>query len=133
MTVEELYQAVSARMDTITDELVRIGKIMQKFENYDEVTVTNGNGKEYTQPRQQFLQGTYDYIKPGGTSDQKLESLRSVFESRICDLSPQKLSFINEKKYDHLWKWATRGAIALLFIVFIVKFFDWETVFQMIK
>lgn len=133
MTVDELYKAVSARMDTITDELVRIGKFMQKFEDYDEVTVTNGNGKKYTQPRQQFLQATYDYTKPGGMADQKLESLRSVFQAKLDDLNPQKINASKEKRYDQAWKWGTRVALAVMFLVFLVKFFDWETVFQMMK
>ena len=133
MTVEDLYKAVSARMDTITDELLRIGKFIQKFENYDEVTVTNGSGKEYTQPRQQFMQGTYDYTKPGGIADQKLESLRSVFEAKLEDLNPQKINASKERRYDQAWKWGARVALAVMFIVFLVKFFDWDTVFQMMK
>src|SRR5574343_53772 len=130
MTVEELYKSLSARMDTITEELVRIGNIIQKIEDFDEITVTNGNGKKYSQPRQQFLQWTYDYSKPGGIADQNLERLRVHFDGKLDELNPIKIKATNEKRYDAVWKWGTRAALAVLFIVFIVKFFDWETVFQ---
>jgi len=133
MTVEELYKSLSGRMDTMTDELLRIGKVIDKLENYDEVTVTNGDGKEHSQPRQQFIQWGYDYGKPGGIADQKLETLRALFDSKIEDLNPEKQQDTKEKTLDRAWKWGTRVGLALLFLVFIVKFFNWETVFQLMK
>lgn len=133
MTLEDVYKGLSARMDLMTDELVRIAQKVDKIDSLEEVTVRNGNGREYTQTRQQFLQWTYDLGKPGGDVDKKIDSMQAIMTQKFEALKPENAEKEREKKMDRAWKWGTRIAMAIVLLIFFIKFFDWETVITLVK
>lgn len=133
LTLEDVYKGLSSRMDTMTDELVRIAQKVDKIDALEEVTVKNGNGREYTQTRQQFLQWAYDFGKPGGDVDKKIDSMQAIMMQKFDAMRPENTEKERERKYDKIWKWGTRTALAIVLLAFLIKFFDWETVISLVK
>ena len=133
MTLEEVYKGLSSRMDTMTEELVRIGTVVDKLETLDKVTVKNGDDKEYTQSRQQFVQWAYDNGKPGGLIDQKIETAKALIEEKISKLDPAKQEDEKDRLWDRRFKIAGRVILMVLGLVFLVKFVDWNTVFDLMR
>lgn len=133
ITLQDVYTGLSARMDTMTEELVRIRNVVDKFETYDEITVKNGNGKEYTQSRQQFLQWAYDLGKPGGDTDKKIDTMRVLLEGKIAALDPVNQEQKKDIKWDRSWKIGSRITVLVLALVFLVKFVDWNTIFDLMR
>lgn len=79
ITLQEVYQGLSERMDTISDELVNVRRGMDSVafrvgsieSNMVDVELVNGGGRTIKQPRQQLIQQAYDYVKTGGLLDQR--------------------------------------------------------------
>lgn len=133
LTLQDVYTGLSARMDTMTQELVRIGTVVDKLETLDHVTVKNGGDREYTQTRQQFVQWAYDNGKPGGLIDGKIETAKALLENKIAMLDPANLEDQKDRKMDRMWKMAGRIAMMILGLVFLIKFVDWNTIFDLIR
>lgn len=126
LTLRDVYDGLSKRMDTITDELVRIGRIVDKMDKWEEITVRNGGNKEYSQPRQQFFQTMYDFTRPGGDVDKKIDSCRALCAEKINDISPKKQGERIEKRADRYWKWGQRVIIVIAALAVIIKSINWE-------
>lgn len=127
LTLRDVYDGLSKRMDTITDELVRIGRIVDKVTEWEEITVRNGNNKEYSQPRQQFFQTVYDDTKAGGLIDKKIDSCRALCLDRINEIGPKSQSERLEKKADRIWKWGQRIIIIFAAVAVIIRAINWDT------
>jgi len=129
LTLKDVYDGLSQRMDTITDELVRIARIADKIEEWEEITVRNGNNKEYSQPRQQFYQTVYDFTKPGGDVDKKLDTCRVLCTDKIKEIGPKRQGERLERRADTIWKWSQRVMIALAAAAIIIRAINWESLF----
>ena len=128
LTLKDVYDGLSKRMDTITDELVRIARIADKIEEWEEITVRNGGNKEYSQPRQQFFQTMYDFTKPGGDVDKKIDSLRELQNQKIEALMPEQRSRTLNKKVDIYWKWTVRIATVIIASAIVIRAINWESI-----
>lgn len=128
LTLKDVYDGLSKRMDTITDELVRIGRIADKIEEWEEITVRNGGNKEYSQPRQQFFQTMYDFTKPGGDVDKKIDSLRELQNQKIDALMPEQRNKTLNKRVDIYWKWTVRIATVIIASAIVIRAINWESI-----
>jgi hypothetical protein len=128
LTLKDVYDGLSKRMDTVTDELVRIGRIADKIEEWEEITVRNGGNKEYSQPRQQFFQTMYDFTKPGGDVDKKIDSLRELQNQKIDALMPEQRNKTLNKRVDIYWKWTVRIATVIIASAIVIRAINWESI-----
>lgn len=127
MTLEDVFIGLSERMDTITDELVKVSKGLDSVQyrvssieaGMVDVELKNGGGRIIKQPRQQIIQQAYDTMKPGGVLDQKFNECREMH-------NPAKQSMQNEKKLDKIWKWGTRAVVLILVVAAIIVALDWD-------
>ncbi len=127
MTLEDVFLGLSERMDTITDELVKVSKGLDSVQyrvssieaGMVDVELKNGGGRIIKQPRQQIIQQAYDTMKPGGVLDQKFAECREIH-------NPEKQSMQNEKKLDKIWKWGTRAVVFILAVAAIIVALDWD-------
>jgi len=89
ITLQEVYQGLSERMDTISDELVNVRRGMDSVafrvgsieSNMVDVELVNGGGRTIKQPRQQLIQQAYDYVKTGGVLDQRFAGVMLELKS----------------------------------------------------
>lgn len=128
LTLKDVYDGLSKRIDTLTDEFVRVARIIDKIEEWEEITVRNGGNKEYSQPRQQFFQTMYDFSKPGGDVDKKIDTLRELQNQKIESLMPEQRNRTLNKRIDVYWKWTVRIATIIIASAIIIRAINWESI-----
>ena len=147
LTLEDVYKGLSSRMDTMTDELVKVSKGLDSVSyrvgsieaGLSDVELKNGGGRIVKQPRQQLIQQAYDYVKPGGILDEKfqvvddkIDEVEEVMIKKFQDCqqryNPDALDEKAEKKWDMIWKWSSRVALVVIAIATVILAIDWEKI-----
>jgi len=140
ITLEDVYTGLSSRMDTMTDELVKVSKGLDSLgyrvgsieAGMVDVELKNGGGRIIKQPRQQLIQQAYDYVKPDGILDQRFNEVEEMMTGKFQECkelhNPEKFQRNAEKKLDKIWKWGTRVVLVVIAIATIIIAVDWTKV-----
>jgi hypothetical protein len=125
LTLKDVYEGLSERMDTITNELVVVGNLAKETnqrvgtieDSLNDVQLKDLSGNRYKEPRKQFIQRIHEYMQPGGVADQKM---------RACADNHSSVKQLEKagKIWDVYGKWGTRIVVVIFAIYLVFEIVD---------
>lgn len=120
LTLDAVYDGLSKRMDTMTHEITKNGKTVDRLtiqvtsieHSLNDIEFKDGDNHITKVPRLQFFQDLYDFSKPDGLLEQKMKTCK---ESH----NPTRNLELAGKKFDIWWKWGQRIVFAFM-VVFVL-------------